>query len=109
MARTVIRIKSDKRNEVIDIADRIREAWVNYSNPELGIIAEDENGVHNAISPTIIKSVNGYEMNVILRSNITSEKISRRGIPRAPRIPQHKEREYRAYRSTGFIHSAGQT
>ncbi len=71
---TVIRIKSDKRNEVIDIADRIREAWVNYSNPELGIIAEDANGVHNAISPTIIKSVNGYEMNVILRSNITSEK-----------------------------------
>lgn len=70
---TVIRIKSDKRNEVIDIADRIREAWVNYSNPELGIIAEDENGVHNSISPTIIKSVNGYEMNVILRSNITSE------------------------------------
>lgn len=70
---TVIRIKSDKRNEVIDIADRIREAWVKYNNPALGIIAEDENGVHNAISPTIIKSVNGYEMNVILRSNITSE------------------------------------
>ena len=70
---TVIRIKSDKRNEVIDIADRIREAWVKYNNLAFGIIAEDANGVHNAISPTIIKSVNGYEMNVILRSNITSE------------------------------------
>lgn len=71
---TAIRIKSDKRNEVIDIADRIREAWVNYSNPALGIIAEDKDGVHNAVSPTVIKSVHGYEMNVILRSNITSEK-----------------------------------
>lgn len=71
---TVIRIKSDKRNELVDIADRLREAWVNYSSPELGIIAEDENGIHNAISPTVIKTVNGYEMNVILRSNITSEK-----------------------------------
>ena len=73
-AGTVIRIKSDKRNEVVDIADRLREAWVNYSNPALGIIAEDKNGVHNAISPTVIKTVHGYEMNVILRSNITSEK-----------------------------------
>ena len=71
-AGTVIRVKSDKRNEVIDIADRIRRAWIKYSNPELGIIAEDGNGAHNAISPTVIKTVNGYEMNIILRSNITS-------------------------------------
>ena len=73
-AGTVIRLKSDKRNEVIDISDRLRQAWINYSNPELGIIAEDSNGVHNAISPTVIKTADGYEMNVILRSNITSEK-----------------------------------
>lgn len=73
-AGTVIRIKSDKRNEIIDIADRLREAWESYNNAEYGIIAEDENGAHNAISPTVIKTVHGYEMNVILRSNITSEK-----------------------------------
>lgn len=70
---TVIRIKSDKRIEVIDIADRIREAWVKYNNPRLGIIAEDDDGVHSAISPTVIKTVNGYEMNVILRNNVTTE------------------------------------
>ena len=75
-AGTVIRIKSDKRNEVVDIADRLREAWINYDNPELGIIAKDEKGVHNAISPTVIKTPTHYEMNVILRSNITSEKYS---------------------------------
>lgn len=72
-AGTVIRIKSEKRNEVVDIAEHLREAWVSYSNPKLGIIAEDKNGVHNAISPTVIKTVHGYEMNVILRSNITSK------------------------------------
>ncbi len=72
-AGTVIRIKSDKRNEVVDIADRLREAWINYSDWGLGIIAKDSNGIHNAISPTVIKTVNGYEMNVILRSNVTSK------------------------------------
>lgn len=71
---TVIRIKSDKRNEILDIADKLREAWITYSNPELGIIAEDKNGVHNAISPTVIRTATHYEMNVILRSNVTSEK-----------------------------------
>ncbi len=70
---TVIRIKSGKRNEVVDISDRLREAWESYSNPALGIIAEDKDGVHNAISPTVIKTLHGYEMNVILRSNITNE------------------------------------
>ena len=73
-AGTVIRIKSDKRNEIVDIADRLREAWVSYSDAGLGIIAEDEKGIHNAISPTVIKTATHYEMNVILRSNITSEK-----------------------------------
>ncbi len=70
---SVIRIISEKRNEVVDISDRIREAWVNYSNQALGIVAKDNDGVHNAISPTVVKTVHGYEMNIILRSNITSE------------------------------------
>ncbi|MDE6585247.1 MAG: galactose-1-phosphate uridylyltransferase [Clostridia bacterium] len=71
---TVIRVSSDKRNEVVEVSDRIRTAWVGYENKKLGIIPEDENGVHNAISPTVIKTAGGYEMNIILRSNIASEK-----------------------------------
>ena len=100
-AGTVIRIKSDKRNEIADIADRLREAWINYSNPELGIIAEDNNGVHNAISPTVIKTADGYEMNVILRSNVTSEKY--------PDGVFHAHPEYHAIKkeSIGLIEAQG--
>ncbi len=100
-AGTVIRIKSDKRNEVIDISDRLRQAWINYSNPELGIIAEDSNGVHNAISPTVINTADGYEMNVILRSNITSEKY--------PDGVFHAHPEYHAIKkeSIGLIEAQG--
>lgn len=70
---TVLRIASANRDEIIETGDRLRRVWKEYSNPELGIIAEDRDGVHNAISPTVIKSENGYEINVILRSNITNE------------------------------------
>ena len=98
---TVIRIKSDRRNEIEDIADRLRKAWIEYSNPKLGIITEDENGIHNAISPTVIKKMSGYEMNIILRSNITSE--------RYPDGVFHAHPEYHAIKkeSIGLIEAQG--
>lgn len=98
---TVIRIKSDKRNEVAEVAERIRKAWINYDNPALGIIARDKDGGHNAVSPTVIKTVNGYEMNVILRSNITSE--------RYPDGVFHAHPEYHSVKkeSIGLIEAQG--
>lgn len=69
---TVVRISGKDRDGIAETAEKLRLAWVNYNNPELGIICRDENGVHSAISPTVIKKGDGYEMNIILRSNITS-------------------------------------
>ena len=37
------------------------------------MIPEDQDGMHHAVSPTVIKTADGYEMNLILRSNITSK------------------------------------
>ncbi len=73
-AGTVIRICGVDRNEIADLCERIRQAWCSYNNPALGIIARDKDGQHNAVSPTVIRTAEGYEMNLILRSNITSEK-----------------------------------
>ncbi len=70
---TVVRLISTDRDEIADVCEKIRLAWVTYNNPALGIIAKDGEGIHNAISPTVVKTANGYEMNVILRSNITSK------------------------------------
>lgn len=70
---TVIRVSGKDKDEVAAVSEDVRAAWDNYDNPALGIISKDENGVHNSISPTVIKTGNGYEMNIILRSNITSE------------------------------------
>lgn len=72
---TVVRVETDNRDDMAAVCDKIRAAWVSYSNPALGIICEDGDGIHNAISPTVIKTAHGYEMNIILRSNITSEEF----------------------------------
>ena len=98
---TVVRISSGNKDDIIDIADKIRTAWVKYSNPALGIIAEDGDGVHNSISPTVIKTADGYDMNVILRSNITSEQY--------PDGVFHAHPEYHAIKkeSIGLIEAQG--
>ena len=70
---TVVRVVSKERTTISELSEIIRKAWVGYSNPELGIIAEDEDGVHSSISPTVIKTERGYEMSIIFRNNITSE------------------------------------
>lgn len=71
---TVVRVVSEDREAVTDLSDRVRAAWVSFDAPELGIIHEDGEGIHNAVSPTVLKTSRGYEMNIILRSNITSER-----------------------------------
>ena len=71
---TVVRVVSKNRRSIEALCGAINEKWVKYDNPALGIIHEDADGIHNAISPTVVKTARGYEMSVILRSNITSEK-----------------------------------
>ncbi|MBQ9081622.1 MAG: galactose-1-phosphate uridylyltransferase [Clostridia bacterium] len=70
---TVIRIVSKDKDSVVEISEQIRAKWVSYTNEELGIICEDADGVHSAVSPTVVKTDRGYEMSIILRNNVTSE------------------------------------
>lgn len=70
---TVIRVVAKNKQAVADVCEEIRAKWVKFEDKSLGIIPEDEAGIHNAVSPTVVKTERGYEMSVILRSNITSE------------------------------------
>lgn len=70
---TVIRVVAKNKQTVADVCEEIRAKWVKFEDKSLGIIPEDDAGVHNAVSPTVVKTERGYEMSVILRSNVTSE------------------------------------
>lgn len=72
-AGTVLRIVSRSRAAIEEIGDAIRVKWEGYEDRAKGIIPVDEKGRHNAISPTVVKTGRGYEMSIILRSNVTSE------------------------------------
>ena len=50
--------------------------WINYSNEKLDIIAYSEKTTHNTITPIVRKKNGLYEMDLVLRNNLTSEKFS---------------------------------
>lgn len=48
---TAVRVVSHDSDAVVAICSKIHNAWVTHSNEELGIIAQDADGVHSATSP----------------------------------------------------------
>lgn len=70
---TAVRLEGT-REEIVKTAEKIRTAWESYSDETREICAVDANGKHNAVSPTCRKTADGYVMDILLRSNCTSEK-----------------------------------
>ena len=69
---SVIRLDGEKREEVIAAADHILDAWRAYSDPSVSIIANDGEP-HNTITPITRKKDGLYEIDLVLRCNITSK------------------------------------
>ncbi len=70
---SVIRIRGSKKEELIELADRILGHWKSYSDPEVDILAYTGDTPHNTITP-IARIRNGqYEMDLVLRNNRTSD------------------------------------
>lgn len=70
----VIRISGSNIEDIVDCSCDIMNSWNGYEDISKDIVNKDINGNHNAISPTAIKTKDGYEMNIILRNNYTNDK-----------------------------------
>lgn len=69
---SVIRLTCNDSKELLEVANKILNNWKNYDNKELSIISEDENGFHNTITPIVRKKDGLYELDLVLRNNLTS-------------------------------------
>ena len=71
---SAIRVTSQSRQVLREIEEDIRKGWEKYSDEGRGIISEDKDGKHNAVSLTMRKISNGrYCLDVTLRSNVKSK------------------------------------
>ena len=70
---SVIRIRCADDKRLVDLADKILTAWRGYSDPDAFIFAETDGEPHNTITPIARKRGDKYELDLVLRNNITTE------------------------------------
>jgi UDPglucose--hexose-1-phosphate uridylyltransferase len=70
---SVIRIASEDTDRLIALADVILGAWRGYTDEQAFIFAETEGEPHNTITPIARKRGDKYELDLVLRNNITTE------------------------------------
>ena len=70
---SVIRLRCIERQRLIDLADKILMAWRGYTDGEAFIFAETDQTPHNTITPIARKNGESYELDLVLRNNITTD------------------------------------
>ena len=70
---STIRLKSKNKKEIIEASDLIFSNWKKYTDKRLSIIAVDDKGIHNTITPILHKENNLYVMDLVLRNNLTND------------------------------------
>lgn len=70
---SVIRISGAYKDRLIDLADKILVAWRGYTDEEAFIFAETDGEPHNTITPIARRRGEDYELDLVLRNNITTE------------------------------------
>ena len=69
---SVIRIQSKDEKRLIDLADHILKKWRGYTDEEAYIFAETEGEPHNTITPIARRRGDDFELDLVLRNNITT-------------------------------------
>lgn len=70
---SVIRLRSNDTDRIIDLADHILKAWRGYTDEDAFIYAETDGEPHNTITPIARFADGKYELDLVLRNNITTE------------------------------------
>lgn len=69
----VIRLRGKQKSRLVELADRILLSWRGYSDPAATIFAETDGVPHNTITPIARMRDGEYELDLVLRNNLTTE------------------------------------
>ncbi len=70
---SVIRLSHEDSDRLVALADVILEKWRSYSDEAAFIFAETDGEPHNTITPIARKRGDKFELDLVLRNNITTE------------------------------------
>ena len=69
---SVIRLSSDSKEDLTELADKILLAWRQYSDPSVQVLAESNGTPHHTITPIARKRDGQFELDLVFRDNQTS-------------------------------------
>ena len=70
---SVIRLRSADDDRLVDLAEKILTAWRGYTDEAAFIFAETDGEPHNTITPIARMRDGKFELDLVLRNNITTE------------------------------------
>ena len=70
---SVIRLTGKDPGQIAELGGKILDKWRNYSDPPVGIIAFSDGEPHNTITPIARRRGQDYELDLVLRCNITTQ------------------------------------
>ncbi len=70
---SVIRLDGKDKIQLVDLADKILETWINYDDPTCDIFSHTNDVRHNTITPIVRKKDGQYELDLVLRNNRTTD------------------------------------
>ena len=70
---SVIRIAGTDKEKLTELADKILLAWRGYTDEAAFVFAETDGTPHNTITPIARRRDGKYELDLVLRNNITTE------------------------------------
>ena len=70
---SVIRINSEKKERLVDLAEKILKAWRVYTDESAIVFAETDGEPHNTITPIARRRGSNFELDLVLRNNLTTE------------------------------------
>lgn len=71
---SVIRLDGKDPERITELAEKILNHWREYSDPSVGVYAYTDGEPHNTITPIARRRGEAYELDLVLRCNITTEK-----------------------------------
>ena len=70
---SVIRLRSDDKASLVELADKILNAWKGYTDADAYVFAETDGEPHNTVTPIARTRDGKLELDLVLRNNITTE------------------------------------
>ncbi len=72
---SVLRLRGENPDRLIELGDQVLKAWRGYTDEAAFIYAETDGEPHNTITPIARKNGEMFELDLVLRNNITTEEF----------------------------------